>query len=57
VPVQVTGLSGAQAITTGSSHTCVVATGSVQCWGTNVNGQLGTNSRTDSLVPIQVIGL
>jgi alpha-tubulin suppressor-like RCC1 family protein len=32
----------AKQITTGSSHTCAILdNGSVKCWGTNLNGQLG----------------
>jgi alpha-tubulin suppressor-like RCC1 family protein len=57
VPIQVTGLaslSGAQAVTTGGSHTCALANGSVQCWGWNVDGQLGNNSTVNSLVPVSV---
>jgi alpha-tubulin suppressor-like RCC1 family protein len=29
----------------------------VQCWGSNGKGELGNNSTSDSLVPVQVQGL
>ena len=42
-PVAVSGLGGsAIAIAAGGTHTCaVLASGHVQCWGLNANGQLG----------------
>jgi alpha-tubulin suppressor-like RCC1 family protein len=39
------------------AHTCVVLkTGSVYCWGSNNNGQLGLGSTTSSTIP-QLLGL
>ena len=54
-----TGLSsGVVAITSGYDHTCaLMATGDMQCWGRNTDGQLGNNSTTDSPVPVGVTGL
>jgi alpha-tubulin suppressor-like RCC1 family protein len=42
------------AISTGYAHTCAVAEGRAYCWGGNGDGQLGTNSTTDSPVPVAV---
>lgn len=58
VPVAVTGLaSGVAAITAGSHHNCALtAVETLQCWGSNFYGQLGNNSTTNSLVPVEVTG-
>ena len=41
----VSGLTGATSISAGGQHTCaVVSGGTVQCWGDNFYGQLGTGS-------------
>ena len=64
VPVQVLGaggaglLSGVVEISSGYQHTVALkADGSVWAWGWNGQGQLGTNSTTDSHTPVQVLGV
>ena len=45
------------AISAGWEHTCGMTTGGVAyCWGSNLNGQLGSSSFDDSSVPIRVVG-
>jgi alpha-tubulin suppressor-like RCC1 family protein len=63
VPVQVVGvggtglLSGIATIASGGYHTCAgTTTGGIFCWGNNEMGQLGNNSTTNSLVPVEVTG-
>lgn len=57
VPVNMAGvLKGktVSAITTGESHSCVLAGGSTYCWGFNGFGQLGNGSTAASSVPVTV---
>lgn len=60
-PVPVGGLNGdVQAVATGGGHVCALATSdatpgsSIQCWGFNVNGQLGVNP---GWAPLEVTAL
>jgi alpha-tubulin suppressor-like RCC1 family protein len=50
-------VSPALTLVAGTSHTCALKNGDVQCWGFNGNGALGNNSTTTSAVPVQVAGL
>lgn len=58
-PVSVVGLSApAVSLVAGMHHNCVVNTlGGVECWGYNIYGQIGDNSRINRTVPVGVSGL
>lgn len=46
------------AVATGLYHSCAITVaGAAKCWGNNGNGQLGNNTKTDSLAPVPVIGM
>jgi alpha-tubulin suppressor-like RCC1 family protein len=53
VPVLVSSLpsGSATAIAAGNMSTCAIVRGRAYCWGYNLDGQLGNNSTTNSLVP------
>ena len=58
VPVPVSNLNDATAVTAGGYHTCALkADQTVACWGENLNGQLGDGTATDSNVPMPVSNL
>jgi alpha-tubulin suppressor-like RCC1 family protein len=62
-PVGVVGIANASAVVAGSGYSCaLLATGSVECWGDNRQGQLGVTSSfpinpATSSVPLQVVGI
>jgi alpha-tubulin suppressor-like RCC1 family protein len=59
IPVQVIGLDQrALELALGDDHSCIIIEdGSVRCWGSNVNGQLGDSTTNDEWYPIATVGL
>jgi alpha-tubulin suppressor-like RCC1 family protein len=59
VPVQVTGFpSAVTAVSVGTTSACALTVGgSVWCWGTGSDGQLGNGMSKASTAPVQVTGL
>jgi alpha-tubulin suppressor-like RCC1 family protein len=50
-------LSGVTQVAAGAEFTCAVRTDmSVWCWGRNDKGQIGDNTTTDRVNPVQVVG-
>jgi alpha-tubulin suppressor-like RCC1 family protein len=57
-PVQVEGLTGVTAISAGAYHACaLLQNGTVECWGANWAGQLGSASLGDTSTPVQIPGV
>lgn len=48
---------GTTAVALGGSHQCVIADGSVHCWGQNNEGQLGDGTLEPRTGPTRVVGL
>lgn len=45
-------------ISTRNTHSCLVdSSGSVYCWGSNINGQLGDGTTYDRNIPVQALGI
>ncbi|MGD0273199.1 MAG: hypothetical protein ABSB96_05690 [Gaiellaceae bacterium] len=58
VPVTVKGIAKVTAVSVGYDHACArLANGGVECWGRNIEGQLGNGKTTNSLVPVKVKGI
>ena len=57
-PVNVSGMTTATAVATGRNHSCaIVGSGSVQCWGADIFGQLGNGSSPSSTTPVAVVNI
>lgn len=57
-PLPVSNVSQAMSIATGAFHNCVVlSTGGIQCWGSNVHGELGDGTTSSDNLPVQVTGI
>ena len=64
IPVEVVGVGGVgflskiASVSTNETTSCALSTsGNAYCWGSNVNGQLGNNSTTESHTPVEVVGV
>jgi alpha-tubulin suppressor-like RCC1 family protein len=58
VPVKVTGITNAIAVAVGSWRACaLLATGHIDCWGSNFAGTLGDNKAGNSSTPMEVSGI
>ncbi len=57
-PVLVSDIGAPVAIVAGTGHTCArLPDGAIDCWGLNDLGQLGDGTRTNSSVPVRVVGI
>lgn len=58
MPVQVTGITDATAVTAGDGHACALRSGgTIACWGFNEDGQLGNPTWPRSPQPVAVTGI
>lgn len=57
-PLTVSGITSVTAVSLGGAHSCArLQNGTVRCWGSNIAGQLGDGTTTDSVAPVTVSGL
>lgn len=57
-PAAVTGISGAVSVRAGGETSCaVLGNGAIDCWGSNVDGQLGDGTPALVAMPASVVGL
>ncbi len=58
LPVSVSGITTATAISGVQSHMCALLSGgTVKCWGWNLNGSLGDGTPNDATTPVSVSGI
>lgn len=57
-PTRVVGLTGVEEIVASGEHTCArTSAGDHLCFGSNVSGELGDGTMTESWMPVAVVGL
>jgi len=56
-PASVTGITGATALSSGTSFSCALISGIIKCWGNNNYSQLGDGTTTTRNSPVQVNGI
>lgn len=58
LPIAVAGVSNALQLAAGASHTCArKGDGTVWCWGSNAQGQIGFSDGSVAIIPLQVPGI
>src|SRR5690606_11789454 len=57
-PVPVSGLTNVEEVDAGGRHSCArLSDGTVWCWGSNDNGELGDGTTSQSPIPVAVSGI